>query len=999
MSTDLVPENAFTRIVILYVMVAGAIFLPSNLSELLDLIRQKSKYSHSYKPESNIKHIVVTGGFDETSLYEFLREFFCQDHGLATMSTEVVVLNHEEPEENIALLLEDPAFTTRVQYVKGSATLRRSLEKVRIDIASAVFLLSKKFSKNDDEDDAAQILRALAIKKYNNKIPLYAQIHSPVNVPHFDFLAKDIICIDEIAMGLMAQSLIIPGFSSLIVLLTTSITKKIANKLTRSAKKKQEIYAVTFSKDFIGKTFLECSKLVYNRLGAVLFSIGIYRIAQSSKESFKQLPPSASPFQIFLNPQDYVIDGNEIGFVVCGNAEITVKMAQFVEHVQIPYYYRGLSYITQSARDLFTKKNGKSSNINDTPTENNLEHTKLQIPAATSNVIDSEIVRNNINNAAAYCFNEKSEIPHVTDHVLICNHSEDFPVNLDIFMMVLRGKNSNIKDAPIVILSPNEPDDYQKRSLSKFSPVYFINGSPLKRKDLYKARVHYAKKCVILSDSLRYEESSNGTADAASIMIALNIESMAAHEECFVIVECIYRETFKMIGESDSVKNKQDDNVQALLRPSFMSGNVFTPSNLDTLLCQCFYNKHIPVIVKRLIFSHDPGNKKLTPKVTNVQDNEWQSLKIGSGQMFQIDVPSSFFGKEYHLFYDFLIQEHKAVPLGLYRLTQHKGGHLRYIYVNPKAATILRDDDRTVNKISNKQDDFEEDEQVLINANKQLWEKANEEGLEELGQEILRSSTEDINNRTLKVNIQLPWLVSNVVELLDMDPSDEPEEDGANIDLDAHRKGKCAVIKTSTRQTIFLPLIGLVDPATIKPGDLIGVNKDSYLVLDTLPAEYDSRVKAMEVDEKPAEDYNDIGGLDKQIEELVEAIVLPMTHAERFKNLGIKPPKGVLMYGPPGTGKTLLARACAAQTNSAYLKLAGPQLVQAPAIIFIDELDAIGTKRFDSEKSGDREVQRTMLELLNQLDGFSSDERIKVIAATNRIDILDPALLRSGGVA
>ena len=141
-----------------------------------------------------------------------------------------------------------------------------------------------------------------------------------------------------------------------------------------------------------------------------------------------------------------------------------------------------------------------------------------------------------------------------------------------------------------------------------------------------------------------------------------------------------------------------------------------------------------------------------------------------------------------------------------------------------------------------------------------------------------------------------------------------------------------------------------------------------------------------------------------------------MQQEQKFKNLGIRPPKGALMYGPPGTGKTLLARACAAQTNACYLKLAGPSLVQmfigdgaklvrdafelakekAPAIIFIDELDAIGTKRFDSDKSGDREVQRTMLELLNQLDGFSSDERIKVIAATNRIDILDPALLRSG---
>merc|ERR1740133_889376 len=141
-----------------------------------------------------------------------------------------------------------------------------------------------------------------------------------------------------------------------------------------------------------------------------------------------------------------------------------------------------------------------------------------------------------------------------------------------------------------------------------------------------------------------------------------------------------------------------------------------------------------------------------------------------------------------------------------------------------------------------------------------------------------------------------------------------------------------------------------------------------------------------------------------------------MTHAHLFKSLGIRPPKGVLLHGPPGTGKTLLARACAAKTNACFLKLAAPQLVQMfigdgaklvrdafqlatekqPAIIFIDELDAIGSKRFDSDKSGDREVQRTMLELLSQLDGFNSDDNIKVIAATNRPDVLDPALMRSG---
>ncbi|RSH83526.1 26S proteasome regulatory subunit 6A [Apiotrichum porosum] len=269
------------------------------------------------------------------------------------------------------------------------------------------------------------------------------------------------------------------------------------------------------------------------------------------------------------------------------------------------------------------------------------------------------------------------------------------------------------------------------------------------------------------------------------------------------------------------------------------------------------------------------------------------------------------------------------------------------------------------------------------------------------------------NTTKIKQNKVLPYLVSKVVEILDVDA--ETQEGAAHNEHNA-KKSKCAVIKTSTRQTVFLPIIGLVPHEELRPGDLIGVNKDSYLVLDKLPDEYDARVKAMEVDERPTEKYTDIGGLDKQIEELVEAIVLPMQQAEKFKTLGITPPKGCLMYGPPGTGKTLLARACAAQTNACYLKLAGPSLVQmyigdgaklvrdafelakqkAPAIIFIDELDAVGTKRFDSNKAGDREVQRTMLELLNQLDGFSSDQRIKVIAATNRIDILDPALLRSG---
>lgn len=267
------------------------------------------------------------------------------------------------------------------------------------------------------------------------------------------------------------------------------------------------------------------------------------------------------------------------------------------------------------------------------------------------------------------------------------------------------------------------------------------------------------------------------------------------------------------------------------------------------------------------------------------------------------------------------------------------------------------------------------------------------------------------NQEKIKLNKQLPYLVSNVVEVLELESEENEGEETADP-----AKQTAVVIKTSTRQTIFLPIPGLVDVIELRPADLIGVNKDSFLILEKLPAEYDSRVKAMEIDEKPSEEFTDIGGLDKQIEELREAIVLPISHREKFQNIGIRPPKGCLMHGPPGVGKTMMARACAAQTSATFLKLAGPQLVQmfigdgaklvrdafalakekAPAVIFIDELDAIGTKRFDSDTSGDREVQRTMLELLNQLDGFSSTDDIKVIAATNRPDILDPALLRSG---
>lgn len=209
-----------------------------------------------------------------------------------------------------------------------------------------------------------------------------------------------------------------------------------------------------------------------------------------------------------------------------------------------------------------------------------------------------------------------------------------------------------------------------------------------------------------------------------------------------------------------------------------------------------------------------------------------------------------------------------------------------------------------------------------------------------------------------------------------------------------------------------------VDYDTLKPGTRVALRSDTYDIHRILPTSIDPLVSLMIVEKVPDSTYAMIGGLDEQIKEIREVIELPIKHPELFDNLGIAQPKGVLLYGPPGTGKTLLARAVAHHTNCKFIRVSGSELVQkyigegsrlvrelfimareqAPSIIFIDEIDSIGSSRLDGGANSDSEVQRTMLELLNQLDGFESTNGIKVIMATNRIDILDPALLRTGRI-
>ena len=224
------------------------------------------------------------------------------------------------------------------------------------------------------------------------------------------------------------------------------------------------------------------------------------------------------------------------------------------------------------------------------------------------------------------------------------------------------------------------------------------------------------------------------------------------------------------------------------------------------------------------------------------------------------------------------------------------------------------------------------------------------------------------------------------------------------------------IVRSSAGPRFLVRSSSSINPDDLKPGARCTLNQQSLAIVELLPGSFDAQVYGMELVDSPQETYTDIGGLDDQINEIREAVELPLKRPELFTRIGIEPPKGVLLYGPPGTGKTLLAKAVAHETNAHFMRVVGSELVQkyigegarlvrelfdlakkkAPTIIFIDEIDAVGASRTEANTSGDREVQRTLMQLLAGMDGFETRGDVKIIGATNRIDILDKALLRPG---
>jgi len=258
----------------------------------------------------------------------------------------------------------------------------------------------------------------------------------------------------------------------------------------------------------------------------------------------------------------------------------------------------------------------------------------------------------------------------------------------------------------------------------------------------------------------------------------------------------------------------------------------------------------------------------------------------------------------------------------------------------------------------------------------------------------LEKETQTLRTELEKLR-QSPLITASVIEMLD---------DGR------------AIVKSSTGPNFVVHVASSIPRDRMMPGMRVALNQRSFAITQELPPPKDPMIRAMEIEEAPDVSYEDIGGLRDQLREIRETVELPLLKPDLFIQVGIEPPKGVLLTGPPGTGKTLCARAVAHETNATFIRVIGSELVQkfigegarlvreifmlakekAPAIVFVDELDAVGSHRLDIATSGDREVQRTLMQLLSELDGFENRGQVAVLGATNRPDILDPALLRPG---
>ncbi|OMJ29596.1 Calcium-activated potassium channel slowpoke [Smittium culicis] len=332
LKSDVAPDSTFTRLVSITVLFLGIFWLPQRMSKVFSLISDRIPWDTSYCPEPNQKHVIIIGDIWFSSLFEFLREFYCEDHGPQIVNTNVILMSENPPSKKVLSLINNPVYTNSVKFVLGSPTSYNDLEAVNAHSSSSIFVLSDKLSSAQSfDEDSKKIMICLAIKRFlnskNASVPIYAQALMPETSLHLDYITKDVICIPELRLGLLSVGINLPGFSSLLQGLFTSIPDNMTYQLSNAVKSSnyssyldeyisglgQEIYPIKFSPFFKGMRFSIAANHIYKNFNSILFAIKINPEFISGESD---VPVTGVDDSVYLNPSSYVLTGLETGFII-----------------------------------------------------------------------------------------------------------------------------------------------------------------------------------------------------------------------------------------------------------------------------------------------------------------------------------------------------------------------------------------------------------------------------------------------------------------------------------------------------------------------------------------------------------------------------------------------------------------------------------------------------------------------------------------------------------
>ncbi|OMJ15088.1 Calcium-activated potassium channel slowpoke [Smittium culicis] len=348
LSSKVNPDGLFTQLISIFIMFLGIFWLPSRMQKVLGLIKNRSPWESSYTPEKNSRHVIVIGDLSYGSLEEFLREFYCLDHGSKVINTFLVLMSENPPNDNVNNLINLPRYLNCVRFVLASPTSGNDLKAVCAEKASSIFILTGKNSDSGSlKEESKKVMICLAIKKYllskSAEVPIFVQASRPETSLNLSFMSKNVLCVPELRSGLIALGTSIPGFASMLVCLVTTISDNILDGITKIAidEKKsafydeyidglgQEIYTTKFSPFFRGMKFNLAAQYIYKKYSCILFAIKVNPDYVNGKS---KIPITGAADEVFLNPSDYVLTGLETGYMINSDKSVSEEIAQLTDY-------------------------------------------------------------------------------------------------------------------------------------------------------------------------------------------------------------------------------------------------------------------------------------------------------------------------------------------------------------------------------------------------------------------------------------------------------------------------------------------------------------------------------------------------------------------------------------------------------------------------------------------------------------------------------------------